>query len=1072
MNRKFLFGVPVAASLLLAICANAATTTKDIDIVVMHGTGGGTAITTMTIQNGDPSHPIVPGASGYPYIAGQAFVRSNGNGIASTGINSYPTCEDAGNNAPLACQWDDIATHRENGDDGSWRHATLTVLLPATSPQYSTVTGGQGLAPCATNPCSGTFQVKLVNASGTYAPSVHGSISDICNGHDIKLVMTDVRNQDDTLRGPSGHTGTLTFDTCAAINNSGRDAPRQFAQGAVRNGWLVQGPPRYSDGSADPLLYVKCYMSQTYTLSGALGPLQHMCSIHNSWMNVAAGSVGNSGTPGPVGFANDPQAVSYRPVLYDGATTILDWGTAYFDETVPDTALNTSSGMWTISALGNSHSNKAWGRGNAFRYSDSATPPVAVQGATTMFQQGQIIYACAATLCGNPRENLYDATHQLFSKYLWAGKESMPTYTAAGTGNSTFSWRVQHTKWAAWWTVDVTGYENWSPAGSTTRYASLLSPQLTASEKTYWKQTGTVAALQDQSPSNFAGYPDITQQENTRYAPLDLVGFQLGTGVGGRADIGLHNEYFAEAWSAQTPAYWQFVRALALVGMAQPQGDILNEVTARVPAINNGRPGSNHAGNGTPYAGLGAVYPGTDLYWNGNWPSGAVGVALPREGVPYNDCSITNLCTIGWADGFYTGPQDNSHQSAYAFGPYQIFGNEMYLEALQDAAERAMYYASGGCYSGFTPSASGDNLGCTFNGTTYYNILTPGDERRGSAWAIRDVAAAAAFGSDSLPERTYFNDDLNETYWFNVACGIQCGLIDPPSPTSGIALAAAENGSAALLVDDWAGAHALFMDSYFTKASYVAWGELHTPIAKDFLSMMYRSYSMMCGDNIVANSPSSMFCANYYYEPVAHSLTPLTANAADGADFGYDVNEGNTSTFTAGSQVISNNMPSYLLGQTFTSKIKFFNFPGCSTLPDQITDGQWYYLVNNTATPGSFEIATTSNGAPLGPFTTGGNPYSGTPCNALVRWDASVAAVGPTAGQIFISPGYASYSRSAITALVDINQSLGNIFPSAAAVLNNVVTRYNDNTQGWTDQNVPSSDTRANDWWDSNVSVQ
>ena len=28
MNRKFLFGVPVAASLLLAICANAATTTK------------------------------------------------------------------------------------------------------------------------------------------------------------------------------------------------------------------------------------------------------------------------------------------------------------------------------------------------------------------------------------------------------------------------------------------------------------------------------------------------------------------------------------------------------------------------------------------------------------------------------------------------------------------------------------------------------------------------------------------------------------------------------------------------------------------------------------------------------------------------------------------------------------------------------------------------------------------------------------------------------------------------------------------------------------------------------------
>ena len=70
MKRRFLCGVSAAASLLLAICANAATTTKNIDVVVTHGTGSSTLITTMTIQNGDPSKPIVPGASGYPYIAG------------------------------------------------------------------------------------------------------------------------------------------------------------------------------------------------------------------------------------------------------------------------------------------------------------------------------------------------------------------------------------------------------------------------------------------------------------------------------------------------------------------------------------------------------------------------------------------------------------------------------------------------------------------------------------------------------------------------------------------------------------------------------------------------------------------------------------------------------------------------------------------------------------------------------------------------------------------------------------------------------------------------------------------
>src|SRR6516225_8252252 len=114
------------------------------------------------------------------------------------------------------------------------------------------------------------------------------------------------------------------------------------------------------------------------------------------------------------------------------------------------------------------------------------------------------------------------------------------------------------------------------------------------------------------SPASFSAWKVNGYADNRRYAPLDLVGFNLGTGVGGRPDIGLHNEYFAEAWSAQTPAYWQFVRALSLVGVgAQGQGDLLNEVTARIPAINNGPPGVNHGGSGTSYAGLGGPYPGT-----------------------------------------------------------------------------------------------------------------------------------------------------------------------------------------------------------------------------------------------------------------------------------------------------------------------------------------------------------------------------------------------------------------------------------------------------------------------------
>jgi len=631
MKWRFLCGFSAAASLLLAICANAATTTKNIDIVVTHGAGSGTPITTMTIQNGDPSNPIVPGAPGYPYIAGQAFVRSNSDGTAWTGINSYPICEDASNNARLACQWDEIATRRENGDDGTWRHASLTVLLPPDSPQYTNVRGGRGLAACTSSPCPGIFKVAFANASGTYAPAVHGSIADVCNGHDIKLVMTDERGQNDQLRGPVGQAGTLTFDTCRALSNTGRDAPRQFARGAVRNGWLIQGPPLYGNGTADPLLYVKCYMSQTYTFSGALGPLEHACSVHNSWMNVAAGSTGNSGSQGPAGFAGDPQAITYRPVLYDGSTVILDWGTSYWDETMPDTALNVSTGVWTIPALAPSTNLKAWGRNNAFRYSDSATPPQATQRATKPFQNGQLLYTCAAVYCGS--DAAYDPTHALFSKYAAAGRENMPTYTAPGTGNSTFSWRVQHPHWSAWWTIDPSAVENWVPASGAARYTSPLQPQLTDAERTYWKQTGTVPALQTQSPNNFSHFPGNGTQQNTRYAPMDLVGISLGTGVGGRPDIGLQNEYVSEWWSAQTPKYWNFINALALVGMgAQGEGDLLNEETGRAPAINNGGGATyGHGGTGTPYPGLGAPHPGVFIFGQ----QAITGVVPPLENVPY-----------------------------------------------------------------------------------------------------------------------------------------------------------------------------------------------------------------------------------------------------------------------------------------------------------------------------------------------------------------------------------------------------------------------------------------------------
>lgn len=62
--------------------------------------------------------------------------------------------------------------------------------------------------------------------------------------------------------------------------------------------------------------------------------------------------------------------------------------------------------------------------------------------------------------------------------------------TDQGVGSQTFSYRVWHTHWQSWYTVDPTGAENWTAGAS--RTTSPFYPALTASEWLYWKETGLV----------------------------------------------------------------------------------------------------------------------------------------------------------------------------------------------------------------------------------------------------------------------------------------------------------------------------------------------------------------------------------------------------------------------------------------------------------------------------------------------------------------------------------------------------------------------------------------------------
>src|SRR5712692_1990817 len=278
--ERFGFSLPAAACALLALCGTVVAATKNIDVVVTHGNG---SLTTYTVtETSGKNQP-----AGMVYIAGQAFRRGD------LPPGTYPVFRDPTTKLPLPVQQlDEIATRRENGDDGSIRHLVFSVQLPAI-------------------PANGTYTMEIVRQTGSYSATAKQSLAALAKAHDLKLHLTDVRNQDGSTRG----SGRLTFDIDTAASNTGRDAPRPCASGPVRDCWIVVGPPiDDTTHKPDPLLYVMCYLDLTTATDGvSLGPVRHICRVDNPWENVASGSPGNPGNPGPAGFANDPQAISYRP---------------------------------------------------------------------------------------------------------------------------------------------------------------------------------------------------------------------------------------------------------------------------------------------------------------------------------------------------------------------------------------------------------------------------------------------------------------------------------------------------------------------------------------------------------------------------------------------------------------------------------------------------------------------------------------------------------------------------------------------------------------------------------------
>src|SRR5271165_2514376 len=289
----------LGAAILSLLCSGVVAATIDVPIVVTHSGGPGSVLTTYTFTN----------YSGSTITAGTPVTMAQGFRYAEVQPGHYPIIRDAVTHVTLPYQWSEISTRRENGGDGSWRQAVWTIQLPTSLPNGA------------------SYQIEFVLTVGVYSQSPVLALSALCNGpntHDLKIDLTDVRNEDDTIRG----TGHATFRLCDHIAvTGGRDDPRIQDAGSLVTRAKIVGQFVYTDGSVDPLLYADCDVDLFVdpATGNSLRDTRWVCHSLNPWMNVNAGSAGNSGAPGPVGFPNDPQAVSYEAAVLDGSTTVLDW---------------------------------------------------------------------------------------------------------------------------------------------------------------------------------------------------------------------------------------------------------------------------------------------------------------------------------------------------------------------------------------------------------------------------------------------------------------------------------------------------------------------------------------------------------------------------------------------------------------------------------------------------------------------------------------------------------------------------------------------------------------------------
>lgn len=318
-----------------------------------------------------------------------------------------------------------------------------------------------------------------------------------------------------------------------------------------------------------------------------------------------------------------------------------------------------------------------------------------------------------------------------------------------GTGTTSFSTRFQHYHRESWQTLDASGQDNWSPAGTTTRVTRKIYPALTSAEKRYWEETGLVIPIElGQTPTVS---PTWSLGLGLNYEPFGRLNVIGTTGTGERPDLGIVNEWAAQAFVTQAPQDWDTARLFTLGASIHGSSTLLNEATGRIPVLNNGPPsGPGGNGAGGTYPGLGA--PQNQLYWGSSPP---VGIADVVHNQPLPQYDISGATFHG---GTYI-----SHMPSFDGFTYAMFGDRHFLDMMQWQGNRDFLQQRVGPGPDLGQGYYRDNNASQGSNTYHYwGLLIDCCQTRGSAWMIRDITYPATFGGDSNIERSYFADFLTE----------------------------------------------------------------------------------------------------------------------------------------------------------------------------------------------------------------------------------------------------------------------------------------------------------------------